>query len=233
MQLIAGGVARPRYVLYNMIEQFLHFLHSIHDVRSIIQWGGLFMICVIVFVETGLFFGFFLPGDSLLVTAGIFAAMGQLHLESLLFFVALCAVAGDQLGFYIGHKTGELLFTKKDSRFFKQEHLQRTKLFYEKYGPKTIVLARFVPIVRTFAPAVAGVASMNYKKFVVYNVFGGILWVMVTVLGGFFVGSIIPNIESYLHIVIAIVIALSFVPIIIEVLKDQNSKKKLQSSPVK
>ncbi len=207
------------------MESLLNLLHNIHDVKSIIQWGGLFMICLIVFVETGLFLGFFLPGDSLLVTAGIFAATGHLTLVSLLMFVSLCAIAGDQLGYYIGYRAGELLFAKKDSVFFKQEHLHKTKIFYEKYGPKTIVLARFVPIVRTFAPAVAGVAKMEYKKFVVYNVLGGILWVMATVLGGFFVGSMIPNIETYLHLVIAIVIFLSFVPIILEISKNKFLKK--------
>ena len=207
------------------MESIIHFLHSIHDVKSIIQWGGLFMICFIVFVETGLFLGFFLPGDSLLVTAGIFAATGHLKLASLLTLVSVCAVAGDQLGYYIGYRTGELLFAKKDSAFFRQEHLHKTKKFYEKYGPKTIVLARFVPIVRTFAPAIAGVAGMEYKKFVVYNVFGGILWVMTTVLGGFFVGSVIPNIENYLHLVIGIVILLSFVPIILEICKSKSLNK--------
>ena len=213
-----------------LMETIFNFLHNIHDVKSIIQWGGLLMICLIVFVETGLFLGFFLPGDSLLVTAGIFAATGHLKLSSLLIFVSLCAVAGDQVGYYIGYKTGKLLFAKKDSAFFKQEHLNRTKMFYEKYGPKTIVLARFVPIVRTFAPAVAGIAAMEYKKFVFYNVVGGIAWVMLTVLGGFFVGSMIPNIERYLHIVISVVILLSFVPIILELIKNQQPSKSLNSS---
>ena len=207
------------------METLINFFHRIHDVKSIIEWGGLMAICSIVFVETGLFFGFFLPGDSLLVTSGIFAATGHLKLASLLIFVSLSAALGDQLGYYIRYKTGEFLFSRKDSLFFKQEHLQRTKIFYEKYGPKTIVLARFIPLVRTFAPAVAGVAQMEYKKFVVYNIGGGILWVAATVLGGFWVGSVIANIENYLHVVIGLVIVLSFVPIFLEIYKSKTSKR--------
>lgn len=207
------------------MHELLNWVHSLHDVKSIIEWGGLLAICVIVFVETGLFFGFFLPGDSLLVTAGIIAATGNLSLSALLVFVTLCAIAGDQCGYFIGKKTGDILFLKDDSFFFKKKHLEKTRLFYEKYGPKTIVLARFIPIVRTFAPAVAGVAKMEYHRFVVYNILGGVLWVFSTVLGGFFVGSVIPNIESYLHVVIALVIFLSFVPIFIEVYKHRAIKK--------
>ncbi len=207
------------------METLINLVHHVHDVKNIIEWGGLLAIGTIVFVETGLFFGFFLPGDSLLVTAGIVAATGHLPLISLLISATLCAILGDQLGYLIGYKTGEFLYSRKNSFFFKQEHLEKTHQFYEKYGPKTIVLARFVPIVRTFAPAVAGMANMEYKKFVVYNVLGGILWVMLTVLGGFFIGSLIPNIEHYLHLVIAIVILLSFVPIILELSKNKFPKK--------
>ena len=208
----------------------INLAHSIQDVKSIIEWGGLLAICAIVFVETGLFFGFFLPGDSLLVTAGIVAATGHLPLISLVLFVSLSAILGDQLGYLIGYKTGEFLYSRKNSVFFKHEHVEKTHQFYDKYGPKTIVIARFVPIVRTFAPAVAGVAKMEYKKFVIYNVFGGILWVMSTVLGGFFVGSFIPNIEHYLHLVIAGVILLSFMPIILELSKNKISKKVIGNS---
>lgn len=207
------------------MEALTNIIQSVHDVKGIIEWGGLLAICIIVFVETGLFFGFFLPGDSLLVTAGIVAATGHLPLTALLICTALCAILGDQLGYFIGYKTGELLYSRKDSMFFKHEHLEKTHQFYEKYGPKTIVLARFIPLVRTFAPAVAGVANMEYKKFVVYNVLGGILWVMLTVLGGFFIGTLIPNIEHYLHLVIAVVILLSFVPIILELSKNKFFKK--------
>ena len=203
-----------------MLDEITGLVAKLYDVNGLIQWGGLLIICIIVFVETGLFAGFFLPGDSLLVTAGIFAAAGHLNLAYLIFFVSLCAIIGDQLGYYIGHKTGKLLFKKQDSLFFKQERLEKAKQFYEKHGPKTIVLSRFVPIVRTFAPAVAGAANMAYKKFVFFNIFGGILWVFATVLTGYFLGTLIPGIGKYLHIVIGVVIVISFIPIVHEIIKE-------------
>jgi Uncharacterized membrane-associated protein len=163
-------------------------------------------------IETGLFVGFFLPGDSLLVTAGIFAAAGHLDLGALLALGSLCAIVGDQVGYSIGRATGQALFQRKDSRFFKRRHLERAKVFYDKHGAKTIVLARFVPVVRTFAPAVAGAASMNYRRFVVYNIFGGLLWVVSMVLAGYTLGSAVPNIDRYIHYVIAVVIVLSLIP---------------------
>ncbi|MBI4459089.1 MAG: VTT domain-containing protein [Acidobacteria bacterium] len=192
------------------------------NVQGIIAWGGVLLVCVIVFVETGLFVGFFLPGDSLLVTAGIFAAAGFLDLPSLLFFGSLCAVLGDQLGYYIGRKAGRTLYSRPNSRFFKQQHLERTRAFYEKYGAKTIVLARFVPVVRTFAPAVAGAAEMRYRRFVTYNIAGGVLWVCGMSLLGYFLGTAIPNIERYIHWVIAVVVFVSILPVVIEILRARQ-----------
>ena len=207
-----------------MIESFKEAVKFIYDVQGLIQWGGMVMLCTIVFVETGLFVGFFLPGDSLLVSAGIFAAGGHLHLASLLILLSICAVVGDQVGYYIGRKAGRALFKRENSFLFKRRHLERAHEFYEKYGAKTIVIARFVPIIRTFAPAVAGAALMNYRRFVTYNVFGGVLWVFSTVLGGYFLGSAIPNINKHIHLVIAIVIFLSILPGIIEVVKAKVKK---------
>lgn len=195
-----------------MIETFVDLFHQLYDVKSLIQWGGLALICLILFIETGLFVGFFLPGDSLLVTAGIFAAAGHLDLGALLALGSLCAIVGDQVGYSIGRATGQALFRREDSRFFKRRHLERAKVFYDKHGAKTIVLARFVPVVRTFAPAVAGAASMNYRRFVVYNIFGGLLWVVSMVLAGYTLGSAVPNIDRYIHYVIAVVIVLSLIP---------------------
>jgi membrane-associated protein len=191
--------------------------HFVTDVRGLIQLGGLLAICVIVFVETGLFVGFFLPGDSLLVTAGVFAAAGDFNVVVLLVSASACAVAGDQLGYLIGRRAGVALYSRPDSRFFKRRHLERAHAFYEKHGAKTIVLARFIPIVRTFAPAVAGAAQMQYRRFVFYNVFGGVLWVFSTVLLGFFLGRAVPDIERHIHIVIVVVIFLSTLPGLIEV----------------
>jgi membrane-associated protein len=142
-----------------------------------------------------------------------------------LFLVSICAIAGDQLGYYIGRKTGPLLFRKEDSRFFKKAHLQRAHGFYEKYGSKTIVLARFVPIVRTFAPVVAGAANMNYRKFTTYNIMGGILWVCGIILAGYALGSLIPNLEQYLHIIVLVIIGLSVLPIVIEYIRHRKETK--------
>ncbi len=195
------------------------------DVRGLIQLGGLLMICIIIFVETGLFVGFFLPGDSLLVTAGVFAAAGDLNLFALLASASVCAVVGDQVGYWIGRRAGQALYSRPDSRFFKRRHLERAHAFYERHGGKTIVLARFVPIVRTFAPAVAGAAEMSYRRFVTYNVGGGVLWVFSTVLLGFFLGRAVPNIDQHIHIVIAVVIFLSILPGVYEVLRQRRVER--------
>ena len=196
--------------------------HFVTDVRGLIQLGGLLMVCTIVFVETGLFVGFFLPGDSLLVTAGVFAASGDLNLAVLLVGATACAIAGDQVGYYIGRRAGAALYSRPDSRFFKRKHLERAHAFYEKHGAKTIVIARFVPIVRTFAPAVAGAAEMNYRRFISYNVFGGLFWVLSTVLLGFFLGRAVPDIERHIHIVIAVVIFVSFLPALYELYRSRS-----------
>ena len=205
-----------------MLEWIPEAFHILTDVQGLISWGGLTLICVIVFVETGLFVGFFLPGDSLLVTAGIFAAAGYLDLPWLLLLASACAVAGDQVGYFIGRKAGKALYSRPDSRFLKRKHLERTRAFYEKYGAKTIVLARFVPIVRTFAPAVAGAAEMNYRRFVTFNVCGGILWIFSTTLLGYSLGAVIPDIQRYIHWVIAVVIILSILPAVVEILRARR-----------
>lgn len=207
-----------------MIDFFLSLLQTIYDVEGLIQWGGLLLICTVVFVETGLLVGFFLPGDSLLVTAGILAAADVLSLWQLLVLVPVCAIAGDQLNYYMGRKAGDFLYQRPDSMFFKKKHLLKAHDFYEKHGSKTIVLARFVPIVRTFAPAVAGAAKMSYKTFVSYNIIGGLLWVFLTVLGGYFLGSVIPNVEKYLHLIILLVILTSFIPFAVEYYKQKKEK---------
>lgn len=216
------------------MDSLIELIRKIMDVQAIIQWGGIFMICVIVFVETGLFVGFFLPGDSLLVTAGIFAASGHLNLTWLLVLASICAVVGDQVGYLIGRSAGHALYKRDDSMFFKKKHLQKAREFYEKYGGKTIVIARFVPIVRTFAPAVAGAAEMNYRRFVSFNVFGGILWVCSTVLLGFFMGRLIgaERLNKHIHLVIIVVVFLSILPGIIEYLRAHRKSAAPPLPPV-
>jgi membrane-associated protein len=191
----------------------MDFIRQLLNVRELIQWGGIVGITGIVFVETGLFFGFFLPGDSLLVTAGILAAAGQLDIAWLLVFPTLAAIAGDQTGYAIGRTAGGAL-ADRYPKF--RNNLDRAHAFYEKHGTKTIVIARFVPIIRTFVPAVAGAAKMRYRSFVVFNVVGGTLWVFSTVLLGYGVGSAIPNVDKYLHLVIGVVIVLSLIPVFLE-----------------
>jgi membrane-associated protein len=205
-----------------MLETLVDVAHHVYDVEAIIRWGGMLMLVAIVFAETGLLVGFFLPGDSLLVTAGVFAAAGHLDLVTLLVAVTAAAIVGDQVGYYIGHRTGPRIFRREDSLFFKRAHLVRAQQFYERHGGKTIILARFMPIVRTFAPVVAGVAAMEYRRFVTFNVAGGFLWVWSMSLLGWSLGSAIPDIDRHIHLVIAVVVFLSILPGIVEVVRSRG-----------
>jgi membrane-associated protein len=207
------------------VEPILHFLRELYSpegLRELIRWGGPPLVCLIVFVETGLFVGFFLPGDSLLVTAGIFAGQSVLPLRWLLIPGIVCAIVGDQLGYWIGRSAGPALYKREDSLFFRRSHLQRAHEFYEKYGGRAVILARFVPIVRTFCPPVAGAAKMGYSTYLVYDIFGGTLWISSMLLGGYWAGSSIPNIGQYLHYIIATIIVLSILPPIIGFLRARR-----------
>ena len=215
-----------------MIDFVRNILAQLYDVRGLIEWGGTAMVCAIVFVETGLFVGFFLPGDSLLVTAGVFAGAGHLHLAWLLSLVALCAIAGDQLGYLIGWRAGKTLYERKDSRFFKRKHLERAHEFYERNGGKTVILARFLPIVRTFCPPVAGAAKMNYVHYLLYDIAGGICWVWSMVLLGYTLGRTIPNVDKRIHYIIAGVIIVSFMPAAYGAWKSRRGKTALPENRV-
>ncbi len=213
-----------------MLQSLLHFFHSLFDpegLKELIRTGGPALICSIVFVETGLFVGFFLPGDSLLITAGIFAAAAAIPLPTLVLHwlmpVIGCAVVGDQLGYWIGRSAGPALYKREDSLFFRRSHLQRAHDFYEKYGGRAVILARFAPIVRTFCPPVAGAARMPYARFLGYDIFGGIFWVSATILGGYSLGRSVPNIGKYIHYVIAVVVLVSILPAVIGVLKSRKT----------
>ena len=186
------------------------------DPRDLLVTFGTIGLFLIVFAESGLFFGFFLPGDSLLFTAGLFAAQGILNLPLILVGCFVAAVAGDQVGYVFGQRVGPALFRRPDSRLFKQEYVTRAQAFFEKHGPKTIVLARFVPIVRTFAPILAGVGSMRYRTFVSYNLVGGFLWAVGVTLLGYGLGELIPNIDAYLLPIIAVIIGISLMPVFFE-----------------
>jgi membrane-associated protein len=206
-----------------VLETLQSLFHTLYDVEGLIRWGGTLLVCIIVFIETGFFVGFFLPGDSLLVTAGVFAAADKLHLWWLLLPVMLCAIIGDQIGYWIGRAAGQALYRREDSFFFRRSHLLRAHDFYEKYGGKTVILARFMPIIRTFCPPVAGAAGMPYVRFLVYDFFGGIFWTSSLILGGYLLGRSVPNIGQRIHYVIAVVILLSVLPGIIGIFRARRS----------
>ncbi|NDB60033.1 DedA family protein [bacterium] len=197
-------------------------LHSILDPLTIIKTLGLLGVVVITFVESGLFFGFFLPGDSLLFTAGFLASQGFISIWWLLVLCFIAAVAGDNIGYYFGRKTGPMIFKREDSLFFHKKHIERANLFYQKHGKKTIFFARFIPIIRTFVPIVAGIANMEYKTFMRYNLIGGFTWTWGMLGMGYILGNLIPNVEKYLTPIILTIIAISFLPAIIEFFRQRK-----------
>jgi membrane-associated protein len=220
----------------DFLRQLWHDYLSTEGIQNLVKDYGVAGIATIVFVETGLLLGFFLPGDSLLVTAGIVVASTandpdpakRISIWVMLVVTSLAAIVGDAVGFHIGARLGPALFKKDDSLIFKKKHIQRAHAFYERYGGKTIVIARFVPIVRTFAPTVAGAAGMQYRRFFLFNVVGGIGWVTSMLLGGYFLKEVLgeETIKRYLHFIIVGVIVLSFVPGVIEVLRERARHKR-------
>jgi membrane-associated protein len=213
-----------------VLNTLQHLLAQLYDVKGLIDWGGTLLVCIIVFAETGMFVGFFLPGDSLLVTAGVFAAAGHLRLAELLSFVVLCAIVGDQVGYLVGRRAGTNLYRRQDSRFFKRRHLERAREFYQEYGGKTIILARFVPVIRTFCPPVAGAAGMKYIRYLAYDIIGGVLWVWSMVLLGYTLGRKVPNVDKRIHYIIAAVIVISLMPAAYQAIRGRFSTP---TTPVK
>jgi membrane-associated protein len=201
-------------------------LHLDKYLSAIIQQYGLWTYAIlfaVIFIETGFVVMPFLPGDSLLFAAGTFAALGALKIGWLIVLLAAAAIIGDTVNYWIGHFLGPKVFSKEKARFFKKEHLDRTHAFYEKHGGKTIIIARFVPIVRSFAPLVAGIGRMSYGKFVAYNVIGGVGWVVLLVGAGYFFGNI-PIVRKNFSLAILAIIALSTVPIVTEYLRHRKKK---------
>jgi len=182
------------------------------DLPQIIQQVSYFGLFFIVFAESGLFFGFFLPGDSLLFTAGFLASQRLLNIWILVPLLVIAAILGDSVGYWMGRKFGNWLIKQKDSWFFKKEYLREAQEFYEKHGGKTIVLARFMPIIRTFAPIAAGMAKMHYQRFISFNVFGGLFWASGMTLAGYFLGNLIPDVDKYMLPIVALIIFLSILP---------------------
>jgi len=212
------------------MEWLKQILHQVTDVETLVRFGGLTAMTIIVFAETGLLVGFFLPGDSLLVTAGVFAGTGQIDILHLNLVLMAAAILGDTVGYWFGRKTGPALFARPKSPLFNPAHLRRAHDFYEKHGGKTIVIARFMPIVRTFAPIVAGMGQMEYRRFLAFNVFGGTLWVLSMTLIGYFLGQL-PGVREHIEVVIVVVVFLSILPGIIAAVREWMKKRRAPDLP--
>jgi membrane-associated protein len=193
------------------------------DPIAMVKTGSYVGIAFLIFAESGLLFGIFLPGDSLLFAAGLLSAGGFLSVGPLVFFVVAAAIIGDSVGYWFGANVGVNFFKRKDSFFFKQEYLKRTELFYQTYGGRAVVLARFVPIVRTIAPILAGIGSMTYRTFLSFNMLGGFAWGAGMILLGYFLGSIIPNSEHYILPLSLVIIVISFFPIIFNIVRGKRA----------
>jgi membrane-associated protein len=218
--------------IYELFHQLREILNPKVIIEMLLAKGGIFVyvgLIFIVFAETGLAVGFFLPGDSLLVVAGLFAATGRLNLALLVSTLFVAAVVGDAVGYYTGSRLGPRLFSRQKSLLFKPSHLLKAHAFYEKYGGKTIIIARFVPIIRTFAPIVAGAAGMPYRSFVLFNIIGGLAWVVSMILSGYFLGNLLKsrfgiNLDEHIEWVVIVVVTLSLIPPFIEYLKSRREK---------
>ena len=193
--------------------------------ETLLEAFGTLGLFAIVFAESGLLVGFFLPGDSLLFTAGLLASRGTLNLPLIMVGCAVAAIAGDQVGYLIGRRAGPAIFRRPESRFFHKKNVDRARAYFEKNGPRTIILARFIPVVRTFAPVVAGVGQMDYRKFVTYNVVGGILWGSGVTAAGYILGESIPDIDKWLLPIIGVIIMVSLLPVALELLKMRRNGK--------
>ncbi len=210
--------------LIKPVVLFLLYNDIMFDLIALIKAAGYLGIFGIIFAESGLFFGFFFPGDSLLFTAGFLASQGFLNIYLLVGLTFLAAVFGDNTGYWFGKKTGPKIFTREDSLLFHKGHIVRAEHFFKKYGPKTIIFARFVPIVRTFAPILAGVGRMDYRTFFFYNLVGGALWTAGLSFLGYYLGQVVPNIDKYLLPIVILIIVVSVLPNIYQILKIKFKK---------
>ncbi|MEN9593302.1 MAG: hypothetical protein RJA21_1778 [Gemmatimonadota bacterium] len=204
------------------------FYHRLRDLPALVQWAGYVGLTIIIFAETGLLVGFFLPGDSLLVTAGLLAADPAFGLNVWLLglILTVAAIVGDTVGYHVGKATGPRIFTRENSLFFHKSHLLKAQAFYEKHGGKTIIIARFMPIVRTFAPVVAGVGQMRYASFLVYNVVGGVLWIWSMLIVGYVLAKTVPGVATHVEKVILVVVFLSILPGIIAWWRNRGAQAK-------
>ena len=215
------------------MELIQQFFSTVYNVPELIRLAGFYGLIVIVFAETGLLVGFFLPGDSLLITAGLFAARGDFNIVTLIPTLIVAAIVGNGTGYWIGRRTGKALYSRPDSLLFRREHVRITHDYYQRHGGKTIVFAQFIPILRTFAPVVAGVAEMGYLRFATFNVVGAICWITSMTVAGYTLGNLVPNIESRIHYVVAAVIAVSLMPPAWAWLKSRREAAKAVNEPTR
>jgi membrane-associated protein len=206
------------------MQPLADFFHRLNNLPELVQWAGLFGLTAIIFSETGLLVGVFLPGDSLLVTAGLLSARGYLNIYTLVPVLTVAAICGNSVGYLIGRTTGPRIFNRENSLFFNKKHAIRAHEFYEKYGRKTIVLAQFMPIIRTFAPVVAGVGGMKFTTFITFNIIGAVCWIWSMCAIGYFLGSYIPGIDQHIEIVILVVVFISILPGIISWYRGKRAK---------
>jgi len=214
-----------------MFHLFLEFLRTLTDPEKLISflssvvtgWYGYLLLFLIVFAETGLLVGFIFPGDSLLFTIGVVAGAGGLDIGVICAVLVVASILGDQSGYFLGFRTGPHIFNRPDSRFFKQEYVRRTQEFYDKYGGKTLIMAKFVPIVRTFAPFMAGVGRMKYAKFLSFNVFGGLGWVLSMTLAGYFLGGV-SIVRQHFEKVVILIVVVSLIPVFLQIMKARRER---------
>jgi membrane-associated protein len=217
------------------MDGIIDFLKELVNPESIIRYGGIYLLLFVVFAETGLFVGFFLPGDSLLFTAGLLCSTGILQINPalLIVLIIIAAVTGNMFGYYFGKKVGVLLFKRKSGILFRQEHLVIANEFYLKHGKKTILLSRFLPIIRTFAPIVAGIVKLEYYKFFIYSLVGAAIWVSSLVLIGYFMGIYIPKTKEYLEYIVIFLIVITSIPFIYNYCKKKLGKRFTRSDKKK
>jgi len=210
------------------MENFWEYLQNLTDAQSILSTGGFYLLLIVVFAETGLFFGFFLPGDYLLFLAGLLSAAGIIHVPIYTLVLSLIAagVLGNYTGYWFGYRTGPVLFNKNDSLFFKKRYIAVAEEFYAKYGGMALILGRFFPIVRTFAPIFAGVVKVDIKKFTLYNIIGSVAWVSTLTLAGYFLGRKYPELKDYLQYIVLGLIIVTTIPLIIAYVRRKYARSK-------
>jgi membrane-associated protein len=209
------------------MENTIEFVKTLLNPQSIIHYGGLALLLFIIFAETGLFFGFFLPGDSLLFVAGLMCGspIFDVNIVTLNLTVITAGILGNFVGYYFGKKTGPMLFKRDDSLLFKKKHVNAAKDFYDRYGGMALILGRFIPIIRTFVPIMAGVVAIDFKKFVIYNIVGSVAWVSSMTLSGYFLGKIFPSLQENLEYIVITIILVSMIPVVLTYLKERRRSK--------